>query len=32
MEFDTDSDEDYLRDLFGEDAPSLFEYVFLIIS
>ena len=27
MEFDDSSDEEFLQELFGEDAPSLFEYV-----
>lgn len=28
MEFDLDSDQDFLHELFGRDTPSLFEYVF----
>lgn len=27
MEFAPDSDQEFLHELFGKDAPSLFEYV-----
>lgn len=31
MEFDSNSDQDFLHELFGQDTLSLFEYVYLSI-